>query len=443
MAIQVVNSIASLCFGVLYLEILKQLTQEKLKIKNQIVFALITWFLNTVCILYYSGQPLIKMLLIFIGYIIISKVCFNQLKMSNIILTSIIHFSCGFIADFLGYYLVTWLNLTVIDVQSTIYLLLITNGNYMLILVLVIMFIKKLKNRYKKLDDDSSITAWNKYLLFALILLTINIYLISMYEVSREQIEKLIWVVPLSIFLMVIYATYSRILMRAKEHQNEQLQFYLDTMTKLTNDIKRFKHDFKNLVIVLNGLAIYEEWDKLKDILIELQGSDIIKYSGDIDAMSNIREPSLIAVLAAKMFDAYQCGIQFTLEAPQLIEALPIEDIDFVRIIGILIDNALEAAHKSKERLVVVVLLVFDDYFEVSIQNSIDDENINVAALGEQGFSTRGVGRGLGLNNVTYLLEKYNVTDWSTVIEDGKFIQYVGFEISDLKEKELDQSPTQ
>ena len=79
------------------------------------------------------------------------------------------------------------------------------------------------------------------------------------------------------------------------------------------------------------------------------------------------------------------------------------EMIDICQIIGVFIDNAIEAVEKLKER--VVIINVFrDENINIEIQNTYDN-SIELNKIDKIGYSTKGKNHGYGLALVNRILK--------------------------------------
>ena len=93
------------------------------------------------------------------------------------------------------------------------------------------------------------------------------------------------------------------------------------------------------------------------------------------------------------------------------------------KILGILLDNAKEAAYESKDKLVVIDLYKEEDNIIIYIENSInEDSGMDVNRMKIKGFSTKGKNRGYGLYIVNKLLKESNKILLDQSVKDGKFI---------------------
>jgi len=107
---------------------------------------------------------------------------------------------------------------------------------------------------------------------------------------------------------------------------------------------------------------------------------------------------------------------------------LPINGIDFLRILGVFIDNALEAAEYSDKKDVKCVLISSKLFFDVSVINSIKDKP-DLVKIQKKGYTTKEHSKGLGLSNVEKLLSKYSKVEWNTIIDEDWFMQNLTFTI--------------
>nr|WP_243177094.1 GHKL domain-containing protein [Clostridium estertheticum] len=118
----------------------------------------------------------------------------------------------------------------------------------------------------------------------------------------------------------------------------------------------------------------------------------------------------------------YLDNITLSIEILDTIDTVHIDIIDLCRIVGILLDNAYEAAKDSKEKL-VSISFIQDEYLNITIANSYNS-NINISSIYKKSYSTKGSNRGIGLNNVKEIInKKYPNVLLKTSVEKDVFIQ--------------------
>lgn len=127
----------------------------------------------------------------------------------------------------------------------------------------------------------------------------------------------------------------------------------------------------------------------------------------DMDRLINLEVPTIKSFLAAKLFEAQKEGLTVSVEVPELINAIPMKLLDFVILISIFCDNAIEAARQSKDKSINVAFFKDNGNLHFYIENSSLEEKVQINQLYKEGFSTKGQNRGIGLSNAAKILEDY------------------------------------
>ena len=118
------------------------------------------------------------------------------------------------------------------------------------------------------------------------------------------------------------------------------------------NEIRRERHDTRNMLLSVQGY-IRDHKDKEAEKLLAtfLQNDTVEKHYGEIDnALDKIKISGLHNLIKEKAYKIVEKGIPFSFEVNAEIDELPGSEIKTARIIGILMDNAIEASIKSKEK---------------------------------------------------------------------------------------------
>jgi two-component system sensor histidine kinase AgrC len=110
----------------------------------------------------------------------------------------------------------------------------------------------------------------------------------------------------------------------------------------------------------------------------------------------NISNAAILGVIASKYEVALSKNINFNIIANDKIEEICCEILLLCEFLGIMIDNAIEAAEKSKLKFVSIKIEENEDEMIFQIENSFEQEP-DINKIFKKGFSTKGKGRGLGL----------------------------------------------
>jgi len=190
-----------------------------------------------------------------------------------------------------------------------------------------------------------------------------------------------------------------------EKQQNEQLSTYLKSVEQQYLELRKFKHDYKNLIVSLNTQT---DMGKVKDYLIKANHNNVLETSlndAKIAQVEQLKDTAIRGLVVQKFFYAKKCGVELnveTLNEPfQIREAVTI----VVRVIGNLLDNAIEQAQKMADKSVTIAFNKIDDTLEISVRNAIDS-TFNQQQIFTTGYSTKGQNRGLGLANVRELVDR-------------------------------------
>ena len=98
---------------------------------------------------------------------------------------------------------------------------------------------------------------------------------------------------------------------------------------------------------------------------------------------------------------------------------------DFGRIIGVFLDNAIEASSETeKKQLGIEAYITLESEFKLIISNNFNNQ-IEETRIGKEKISTKGKNRGYGLLLVKQLVEKNNIFEIKTEIKEDLYIQTI------------------
>ena len=255
------------------------------------------------------------------------------------------------------------------------------------------------------------------------------------YEQSIQSttVRHLILVFYLLFFMGVVKKldTYLKEKLQEKLNQEQTLRYrdmerYSLHIEELYKEVRSFRHDYTNLLTSLR-LGIEEEdmgqikevYDSvLKDSSEKLQDN---KY--DLGRLVNIRDRSLKSLLAGKFLKSREKDIVFNIEVPEEIQVEGMSLLDFLTIVSILCDNAIEASAEVSQPHVSIAFFKNGAQETFIIENSIKEEGIDVSEIYSFGVSSKGEGRGVGLYTVMKIVESYPNVSLNTTCQDQVFRQ--------------------
>ena len=204
------------------------------------------------------------------------------------------------------------------------------------------------------------------------------------------------------------------------QEQMKMMMIYTKEIEANYRKLRKFRHDYKNLLLGLQTTS---------KTLNQAYLNEVIDYSHHIldnsfssfAQASNIKRDAIKAIIIAKLLLAKQQGLTPHFECLQPISDFNLADVKLVRILGILIDNAIEAAVNSSTRKLTVLFITIPKGIEISIENTYQGEIPTIAKMHRPGFTSKPGHRGIGLSNVNEILAKYPQVELTHYLENNHF----------------------
>ncbi|MCI5519653.1 MAG: ATP-binding protein [Treponema sp.] len=213
-----------------------------------------------------------------------------------------------------------------------------------------------------------------------------------------------------TIIAIVIELFLSRVLFRKIRKEFYTFAEDFEGTKFLVDSMRANNHDFTNKLHVILGLIQIGEYDRAVSYI---ENISIIQKETVSRVMHAVDNPSFSALLIGKIARASECNVKFILKEDMVFNS---DDIDLpsealVTITGNLIDNALDAMNTSEVMSKNDRSLIFGVYTQpgqllITVQdtgNGIPDKIKD--KVFENGFSTKGSGRGVGLYHTKQLVE--------------------------------------
>ena len=227
---------------------------------------------------------------------------------------------------------------------------------------------------------------------------------------------------------LVIYLSQRLDASRKMEVQRDviaQQQLYERDLEAIQREVRAFRHDYKNLLAGLSEQAGKGELDELRASLSQLDAGFDQHIGERIQAsvhLGNVRVPQVRSLLLSKLAAMREKKIDCRLEALYPVERVGMDPWDFTRCLGILLDNAAEAALETDTPWVEIVLLSQKGRLSLRVSNPYI-RTIDPDKIWTENFSTKGEGRGLGLSGYQRILTGYPNAATSTAWAGGVFVQ--------------------
>ena len=277
------------------------------------------------------------------------------------------------------------------------------------------------------------------YLIDAALLLLITIYLFdNLIPGQNGSIGRMIYnnalhisgylLVMLFLLLAMRRSYLEQIQTEAKRRALQDLQDYTHNLEVMYNGLRSFKHDYVNILLSISGYIENRDMDELKKFFEDkIFPTKNLIDQGDykLNQLSNISVLEIKSLLSAKMIYAHESGIDVTIDIPDRVDGFLIDTVDLARILGIFLDNAIEATLETKQPQIGLNIIQHKAGVSIIISNRFQDKGVALHELKQKGFSTKIGHQGIGLSNTQKIISSYDNVLLETTMRRDCFVQHM------------------
>lgn len=303
------------------------------------------------------------------------------------------------------------------------------------LLIYLVLYLSTLAIKYFKVNISlfDNLTLKNKILLGVSLLLIVLVLCVQFYLIIFHSSSMPLLVSSINIVLLIMYFSISvynilNISKLASTKQDlESANLTINSLSILHDSVRSFKHDFDNIVNSIGGYVVNEDMEGLKKYYNQLL--EECHKTNNLYALSPkvINHPAIYHMLATKYYEADKENIQINLNV--FLDLNEIEArmkiYDFTRILGILLDNAIEAAKSCDKKVINVTFRkqISNDMIVVIIQNTYTNKEVDTEEIYQKGISSKENHSGLGLWKIRQILMRNNNLNLFTTKDDEYFTQ--------------------
>ncbi len=277
------------------------------------------------------------------------------------------------------------------------------------------------------------------YLIDAALLLLITIYLFDdLITGQNDSIGRILYnnalhlcgylLVMLFLFLAMRHSWMEQMQAEAKQKALQDLQDYTHNLEGMYNGLRSFKHDYVNILLSMAGYIENCDMEELKNFFKnEIFPTKNLIDQGDykLNQLGNIGMLEIKSLLSAKMIYAHESGIDVTIDIPDKVDSFPMDTVDLARILGIFLDNAIEAALETEQPQAGLNIIQHETGVSIMISNRYQDSGIMLHQLKQKGCSTKTGHQGIGLSNAQKIISTYSNVLLETTMQCGCFTQHM------------------
>lgn len=409
--------------------IIKQIYQVKLNRHDLIIFSGI--FMLTYYFSYYIFNFFIILLIIFPIFAILKRknVKFNLFNLIFTILYTTALFKTSELLVTLVYTILKitlWINIMDKVVFS----------------ILTFIFVKLFTINLNNFTKQQSSVIYNLLLFISVFILVFYNFLSINSVMESNNIPLYYMSISVITFFFILFILISSSLLKnlhikieveAEKQKLEQQKKYIESLEKNNNEIRKFKHDFNNIILGLEGYITSNEvnniklrdyfYNNIKNLNTKIELDNIV-----LSHLNNIKVPSIKNLLTNKIISAQNNDFKVNISVEDEIDNFYVNEMQLSRILGIFLDNSLEAGLElDNNRFIELIILKANKTIVIQITNTFKNTNLDIDKINESGYSTKGENRGIGLSSANDIISKHNMI-LNTRIKDNLFKQILTIE---------------
>ena len=256
----------------------------------------------------------------------------------------------------------------------------------------------------------------------------------NFYDSVRNNLAMfLIYFVLLAMSIFaVVYFAFKQYKVKQREQEIQNFETYVASIEQINRDMRKFKHDYINILSSLRTFIDDRNYEGLHtyfyDHILKANHHEQLNQQAMM-MLNNLKINSLKGLLTTKILQAESHQVPLFIEVVEGITDIPVDPIQLNRMVGILLDNAIEAAQGIENGEVRIAFIVLDEAILLVVSNTFDEKmNLKVHEIYQEGFSTKGENRGLGLANLRQMINHLHTVSLNTKISPPYFIQEVVFQ---------------
>lgn len=293
-------------------------------------------------------------------------------------------------------------------------------------------FVKKSMNKIINIFKKKKLVNY-LYVLLLILYLIVSKNGLELILKSNYYVNILFIIAVIAIFGIIIKneSKYERL-----KEENKQMYNHVTKYEKIITEQGKVNHEFKNQLMVIRGYAQMKS-DKLLEYIDSItQDANKTHSSYLISQLNKFPEGGIKGLLYYKLSIMEDENIKYELDVESGVRT-KLNSLstnmykNITKILGVLLDNAIDASKRSKEKQIIISVLKDKTNVIFSISNSYKGK-LNLDKMGT-GFTTKGLGHGYGLRLVNDIMKETNSFEVTNEVKDKYYVSNLIIKIGKKK----------
>lgn len=244
------------------------------------------------------------------------------------------------------------------------------------------------------------------------------------------QISNIAAIILFFILLLIVivgsHLGKERLIEEQQRRLDQEMLDYVEKLELTHDELASFRHDYLNVLSSLDEGVRNQDLQQIEQIYYDVVAPTstlINNHELDIVKLSHVTIPEVKSVLSVKVISAQQQQIKVTVDIPNMIEGLAMPVVDFIRGISVLLDNAIEEAVHSKEKILQIAFFEMEDRQYFIVKNSCQHKEIDLQKIYDKSYSSKAGDRGYGLFSLKHMIDKMEHVTLETTFTAPYFTQ--------------------
>ena len=307
---------------------------------------------------------------------------------------------------------------------------LLANFSTCILFIIIVLILKKYLIQLIKTYIDNN----KKIIFFSIItFICIGLFFYTMAKELKFNNNVLLYLVGIIALVSILLSLIKQTMINNKiTNDYDKLLEFMKTYEEEIENQRTLRHETKNEFLAIRSKICDKEKEKtIIDYIDEILGDTYLVKNEKYAKFGYLPANGVKGLCYFKTQKAEEQGISVSINISKKIQSSTIcnlntkEQRDFAKILGVFIDNAIEASAESKDKeLGIEAYSNLDNEFRMIISNTYNNE-IEEEKIGKENFTTKGKNRGHGLLLVNQLVKKNNIFDTKREIKNNIYSQTI------------------
>ena len=251
--------------------------------------------------------------------------------------------------------------------------------------------------------------------------------ILSKYKIGMSRFIFYDIFTTLVMISLMIYGIYNKRQSILSKMNIAKLEESNRNLLELNDNVRCFKHDFNNIIQAIDGYIVLKDMNALQKYFNKLVKE--CNHMNIIDILSKqlTDNPAIYGILLNKYKIATENNIQMNIDIFVSLNNFGDKAYTISRMLGILLDNALEATNECENKIINVQFMKEENRNRslIIVENTYENKDIDTNRIFDKHYTTKKDkgNTGLGLWKIRDILRKDTSLDLFTSKDDIMFKQ--------------------